>query len=235
MINLFDDCFCKNTPKPNNPSTRVIVGPRGPQGPQGPAGPQGPIGETGPAGPQGPAGETGATGPAGPQGPIGETGATGPTGPQGPAGETGATGPAGPQGPAGPAGTSINQNSTIYTLGPQTAVSGTPLTLMNVLTNNGLTVAPDSLTVPASGTYLVSYTINEATGVNEGDYVSIKVNDTELPATRRSLSSTAGVSGTYVLDLVANDVVTIVPTETGNTQLVDTGGPSATLTVIRLA
>ena len=83
--------------------------------------------------------------------------------------------------------------------------------------------------------YSVSYTINEVSGANEGDFVGISINGTEVPATRRSMSSTAGLGGTYVLNLSANDIVTIVPTETNNTQIVGTAGPSATLTVIRIA
>ena len=107
--------------------------------------------------------------------------------------QRGATGPTGPTGEAGPDGASINQNATTYTLGPQMAVSGTPLTLMNTLTNNLLSVGADSITVLNAGTYSVSFAINEATGVNNGDYVSISINGTEITATRRSMSSTAGV------------------------------------------
>lgn len=189
-------------------------------------------------GPTGACGVTGATGPTGACGVTGATGATGnmgPTGPTGITGPTGATGATGPTGATGTVLTILNENATIYTFGPQTAVSGTPVTLMSVLTNNGLTVDMDSVTVATTGTYLISFSINEATGVNENDYVAIRINGVEKNATRISLSTAAPISGTYVLNLNENDVVTIVPVETGETKIVDTGGPSATLTVVRLA
>lgn len=186
-------------------------------------GPTGPTGVTGPTGTTGPTGATGSTGPSGPTGP---TGATGPTGP------TGATGPTGP---TGESGTAVNENATAYTLGPQTAVSGTPLTLLTTLTNNKLTVGVDSITVANTGTYAVSFGINEITGYNEGDYVALRVNGTENPATKRIMSETASVSGTFVFNLKAGDEISVVPVETGTTKILDTGGPSVTLTVIRIA
>lgn len=64
--------------------------------------------------------------------------------------------------------------------------------------------------------------------------LAFSINGTEILATRRSMSSTAGVGATYVLNLNANDVITVVPTETGNTQIVDTGRPSDILSVIRI-
>lgn len=184
------------------------------------------IGKSGPTGP------TGCTGSVGPTGPTGATGATGATGITGTAG---ATGPVGPTGPRGIAGAAINENATIYTFGPQTAVSGTPLTLMSVLTNNGLNVGMDSVTVVNTGTYLISVLVNEATGVNEKDFISLKRNGVEINATRISISSSAPVSATYILNLEANDVITVVPTETGETRFIDTGGPSAVLTIVRIA
>lgn len=198
-------------------------------GPTGPTGPTGLCGATGPTGPAGLCGATGPTGPMGPTGPKGDIGETGPTG------EKGEVGPTGPIGPTGIAGAAINENATLYTFGPQTAVSGTPLTLMTELTNNGLNAGMDSITVVNAGTYLVSVLVNEATGVNEKDFISIRKNGTEINATRLCISSSAPVSGTYVLNLNANDVITVVPTETGETKFLDTGGPSAVLTIVRIA
>lgn len=168
-------------------------------------------------------------------GKSGPTGATGATGATGVTGVTGATGATGATGPTGIAGAAINENATIYTFGPQTAVSGTPITLMSVLTNNGLNVSMDSITVVNTGTYLVSVLVNEATGVNEKDFISLKRNGVEINATRISISSSAPVSATYVLNLEANDEITVVPTETGETRFIDTGGPSAVLTIVRIA
>lgn len=196
------------------------------------------LGPTGPTGLQGPKGETGEKGEIGPTGPVGPTGPKGDTGDIGPTGEKGEIGPIGPIGPTGPtgiAGAAINENATTYTFGPQTAVSGTPLTLMTTLTNNGLIVGMDSITIVNDGTYLVSILVNEATGVNENDYVALRKNGVEINATRITISSSAPVSGTYIVNLEANDVITAVPIETGETKFLDTGGPSAVLTIVRIA
>lgn len=188
------------------------------------------IGPTGATGPMGPMGLRGEVGPTGATGASGATGAKGEPGEVGPKGDTGAPGPKGDTGMI-----ATNVNATIYTLGPQTLTTGTPLTLMSVLTNNGLDVNETSITVKSTGTYSVSYTINEVSQENDGDYVEINVNGQSIPATRRIMSSQAEVGGTYALNLNENDVITIVPKESGNVQLVGTTGASAILTVIKLS
>lgn len=177
----------------------------------------------GPTGAQGPIGPQGIQGPAGPAGPVG---ATGPQGAQGPAGATG------PQGPTGPA---LNENATIYNAASQSLTSGTAVSLPTVLTNNSLTTTTaNTITVPSAGAYQISYTTSVATGAVSGDNVAVAVNGVVQTPTQRSLSTTQGVSATYVLNLSANDAITIVPTVTGATTLTNTGEPSATLTVIRV-
>lgn len=224
-------CCCgRNQIRPIiNTNPTIVVGPTGAQGPIGPQGIQGPAGPAGPVGATGPQGPVGATGPQGAQGPAG---ATGPQGPQGPAGPAGATGPQGPQGPAGPA---LNENATIYNAASQSLTSGTAVSLPTVLTNNSLTTTTaNTITVPSAGAYQISYTTSAATGAESGDNVAVAVNGVVQTPTQRSLSTTQGVSATYVLNLSANDAITIVPTVTGSATLTNTGGPSATLTVIRV-
>lgn len=218
-------CCCgRNQIRPIiNTNPTIVVGPTGAQGPIGPQGIQGPAGPAGPVGATGPQGPVGATGP---QGPVG---ATGPQGAQGPAG---ATGPQGPQGPTGPA---LNENATIYNAASQSLTSGTAVSLPTVLTNNSLTTTTaNTITVPSAGAYQISYTTSAATGAVSGDNVAVAVNGVVQTPTQRSLSTTQGVSATYVLNLSANDAITIVPTVTGATTLTNTGEPSATLTVIRV-
>lgn len=153
------------------------------------------------------------------------------TGPTGPTGPTGATGPTGP---TGPTGSTLNQNATTYNIAEQALTSGTALTLPTVLTNNNMTVANNSITVPATGEYLVSYTVNSATNAATGDNVGIAINGTINNGTKLSLSQTDGIAGTYMLNLNANDVVTLVPTITTATELNADGGTSAHLTVLRI-
>lgn len=191
-----------------------ILGPTGPMGPQGMRGPTGPMGPTGPAGATGPTGPAGAIGTMGPTGPAGATGATGPT---------------------GPAGVVSNQNATIANVTNQAITSGTPLTLSTVVTNNGMTVTNNGITVPADGTYLVEYYVNRATSASGTDSISIAVagatnSNTSIPLIAQSTSSAQ-----FVLNLTSGNTLTLVPTVTAATNLEAIGGPSATLTVVRLS
>lgn len=145
---------------------------------------------------------------------------------------TGATGPTGPIGPTGPA---FNQNATVYDSATQNAVSGSALSIPTVLTNNGLVTNATSITVPASGTYIVSYTVNATTGATSPDNVGIAVNGTIQSPTTSLLSATTHISGSYVLNLTANDVLTLVPTVTEQRNITAGGGPSVTFTVVRIA
>ncbi len=174
-------------------------------------------------------GPTGPMGPQGMRGPTGPAGATGATGPTGPAGATGATGP------TGPAGVVSNQNATIANATNQAITSGTPLTLSTVVTNNGMTVTNNGITVPADGTYLVEYYVNRATSASGADSISIAVagatnSNTSIPLIAQSTSSAQ-----FVLNLTSGNTLTLVPIVTAATNLEATGGPSATLTVVRLS
>jgi len=110
-------------------------------GPTGPQGIPGMNGNTGPTGPQGLTGLTGATGPAGP------TGLPGATGPKGDSGIQGITGATGPGVPPAYIYTAKNSSSTI--------VSGTAVTLPlgSTVSNSGITMSSDVITVPTAGTY----------------------------------------------------------------------------------
>lgn len=171
-------------------------------------------------------------GPTGPMGPQGMRGPTGPMGPTGPAGATGATGPAGP---AGPAGVVSNQNATIANATNQAITSGTPLTLSTVVTNNGMTVTNNGITVPADGTYLVEYYVNRATSASGTDSIALAVAGTTNANTAIPLSAQSTSAGQFVLNLTSGNTLTLVPTVTAATNLEATGGPSATLTVVRLS
>ena len=182
-------------------------------------------GATGPVGPRG------ATGPTGPTGPTGVTGPTGATGPTGPTGPTGATGPTGP---TGENATLLNENATIYNAETQNITTATPLALSTVLTNNGLAVDNTTITVSETGTYLISFTVNDATAAAGADNVGIAVNNVVNTATHRTISPNYSTGGSYVLNLNANDKVSLVPTVTNATSISSTGGPSASLTVVRI-
>ncbi len=227
---------------PTGPTGPVgLTGATGPTGPTGATGQQGLIGPTGPTGPQGIAGETGPQGPigltgeTGPTGPTGATGNIGPTGPTGPMGETGTTGPTGPTGPAGEAGRVSNQNATILHVAGQDIRTDTPILLSSTMTNNGLVVSMSSLTIPATGTYLVTYYVNRATGAAGTDSIALAFNGNVDTNTMRPLSVDSTSSGQFVMNLTEGDVITLVPVIMNATRINGNGGPGATLTVVRLS
>lgn len=154
----------------------------------------------------------------------------GPTGPMGPMGMTGATGP------TGATGTLTNQNATILNTSDQALTSGTAITMSTVLTNNNLTVADTTITVPEGGTYVVGYSVNKiSTDAGASSNVALSIGGNINANTQRPLSTTAPASGVFVLDLTAGQTVSLVPTITNQTTLQASNGPSASLSVIRIA
>lgn len=156
-------------------------------------------------------------------------------GPQGPAGPAGPIGPQGATGPQGPAGTIPNQNATIYNTALQTLTSGTALDFPTVLTNNNVTVSTTSVTIPTTGTYIISYNINRATTESTTDNVGIAINGTINTATQSTLSTTSNTSASYILNLTSGDIITVVPTIADTNSITNNGGPSSSLTVVRIA
>ena len=215
--------------------TQGATGPTGVMGPTGPIGamgPTGPMGEIGPTGPEGRQGERGETGPTGVAGNDGQNGATGPKG------ETGAQGPTGPTGPTGPRGDDgviSNQNATILSMASQDLVIGTPIQLSTILTNNGLVVSGDSITVPTTGTYIVTFYVNRATSAAGTDGISIAINGNVESYTSRPLSDDSTSSGYFVMNLNEGDAISIVPVIINAKKINASGGCSATLTVIKIS
>ena len=200
------------------------------RGPMGPAGPMGPRGLQGPMGPQGFTGATGATGATGPQGPVGATGATGATGPQGPAGATGATGATGPQGPSG-----TNDGMYVGATGGSIATNTViPLTLRTATTDTTMTAGGNGITIGTTGTYLVSYTIQGANGTGTTVQGTLYLNGTpvtgETATGYTATGSIGNASRVSLLNLTANDVLTLYNTSTDGVTIND-----ASITALRLA
>lgn len=222
----------------NSNNMQYITGPMGPTGPAGATGATGPTGAQGLIGGTGPKGDTGATGLPGTNGLNGATGAVGPqgaTGPQGVKGDTGPQGATGPTGPRGEDGQISNQNATIYSMAGQDLTSGNPLTLSSIKTNNGLIVGGTTITVPATGTYVVSYCMNKATNAAGTDSVSIAIDGTMDRTTSSPLSDSSTTCGHFVMNLDEGNALSLVPVVINATRLEGSGGPCATLTVIRIS
>ena len=167
--------------------------------------------------------------------PKGKTGEKGEPGEKGPQGDRGPQGVKGEQGVAGPPGTTNNINATIYEENSQEIANGRPLMFGTTLTNNGMSINNASITIQYTGTYIVSFSINNGSSATAGDCVGIYSNNTLVGGTKRPLTSSTNVSCTIELRLKANDVITLVPTLSSNRTLTNSGAPSAMLTVVQIA
>lgn len=217
---------------------RGEIGPKGATGATGLTGATGPKGDTGPRGdigPQGEPGERGEKGDAGEKGPQGEIGPKGDTGERGEKGETGADGKQGATGPQGEPGVISNQNATILSMAGQDLVIGNPITMSTILTNNGLIIGGTSITVPVTGTYIVTFYVNRASSAAGTDGISIAIDGKTIAYTSRPLSEESTSSGYFVMNLDEGNAISLVPVIINAKRLEASGGASATLTVIRIS
>ena len=212
-----------------------LIGATGATGCTGATGATGLNGATGPQGERGLQGERGEKGDKGEQGERGTDGLRGATGPQGEKGATGATGERGATGPKGDAGLSPNQNATILSMASQDLVIGTPITMSTILTNNGLILGGDSITVPATGTYIVTFYVNRATSAAGTDGIAIAIDGQINSYTSRPLSEESTSSGYFVMNLDEGNAISLVPVIINAKKINASGGSSATLTVIRIS
>lgn len=213
------------------------TGPKGDKGETGAQGLMGPKGDQGIQGLKGDAGEKGDIGPVGPKGEKGDTGEKGEkgdTGEKGEPGEKGEKGDQGEKGERGEKGDAINENATILNMAGQDLTTGKALSMFKTLTNNGLTINETSITVANSGTYLVTYYVNRATSAAGTDGISLAINNVVNNNTARPLSESSTSSGQFVMTLNAGDSISLVPVILNAKRLEASGGPSVTLTVVRI-
>lgn len=176
-----------------------------------------------------PKGVTGAQGPQGVPGTKGDKGEQGDIGPQGVKGETGIAGP------AGPPGLTPDVNATIYNSNSQNISNGNLLEINEILTNRGIKIENNTIIVSTPGTYLISFSINNATSPTGGDSVGISINGTMIECSKRPLTASTNTSATIVYRLQKNDAVGLSAQLLGNRTLLASGAPSAMLTVMLIA
>ena len=107
--------------------------------------------------------------------------------------------------------------------------------MSGVMTNNGLVLSTNGVTIPATGTYLVTFYVNRASSADGTDGISLAIDGKLVQQTSRPLSESSTSSGQYVMNLAEGNVLTLVPVVLNAKRLLANGGPGATLTVIRLS
>lgn len=158
--------------------------------------------------------------------------------PQGRTGEKGEQGPKGEkgeQGVAGPPGSTNNINVTLFNPNNQDISNSRPLTFGQTLTNNGITTNETSVFIPANGTYVISFSMNNGSSAAAGDCVGVYKNSSLIPGTTRPLTSSTNVSAMFVVSLKINDIITLVPKLSTNRTITASGAPSIMLSVVQIA
>lgn len=227
--------------------------PRGGKGERGEIGPAGPKGDPGPRGPQGEKGE------------VGPQGETGPQGPRGFPGEIGIsevitidgteTVPYTdeamvqddfdrnihhltfyiPQGDPGPPGITPDISLTIYNNSDQEIVNGQDLVMDAVDLNTNFTIENGKVVVPETGTYLVSFTVNNAYNAILDDQVGVTVNDIFIPASKRPIATSGSATGMIATVLNKGDKVSLRAYISNNLTVNALGCPSAMLTMTMIS
>ena len=214
---------------------RGATGETGAKGDSGEKGDKGDKGEKGDKGDRGEKGDKGDTGEKGDKGETGERGEKGEKGDTGEKGEKGEKGDTGEKGEKGDSAENYNENATILNMASQEIVTGEPLYMSTILTNNKLITGGTSLTVAHDGTYLVIYYVNRAESAAGTDYVALSFDGVLNQNTARPLSETSTSSGQFVFNLDAGTAISIVPVVLNAKKISGSGGPGVTLTVVRLA
>lgn len=152
-----------------------------------------------------------------------------------PKGEIGPKGEKGEQGVAGPPGSTNNINVTLFYPNNQDISNSRPLTFGQTLTNNGITTNETSVFIPANGTYVISFSMNNGSSAAAGDCVGVYKNSSLIPGTTRPLTSSTNVSAMFVVSLKINDIITLVPKLSTNRTITASGAPSIMLSVVQIA
>lgn len=152
-----------------------------------------------------------------------------------PKGEIGPKGEKGEQGVAGPPGSTNNINVTLFNPNNQDISNSRPLTFGQTLTNNGITTNETSVFIPANGTYVISFSMNNGSSAAAGDCVGVYKNSSLIPGTTRPLTSSTNVSAMFVVSLKINDIITLVPKLSTNRTITASGAPSIMLSVVQIA
>lgn len=152
-----------------------------------------------------------------------------------PKGEIGPKGEKGEQGVVGPPGSTNNINVTLFNPNNQDISNSRPLTFGQTLTNNGITTNETSVFIPANGTYVISFSMNNGSSAAAGDCVGVYKNSSLIPGTTRPLTSSTNVSAMFVVSLKINDIITLVPKLSTNRTITASGAPSIMLSVVQIA
>lgn len=171
----------------------------------------------------------------GEKGEVGATGERGEKGDKGERGEQGEKGEQGEQGIAGPPGLTPDVNATIFNPNSQNIKNGEALIMPQVLINSGMKIEDSSIVVPTTGTYLLSFSINNSTTAIWGDSVSVAKNGTIIEGTKRPIGATTNTSATIVVLLNQEDRVTLVPEISNEQEVSGLGAPSSELMLILIS
>ncbi len=155
--------------------------------------------------------------------------------PRGEKGEQGEKGARGEQGYAGPPGLTPDINVTVYNPDEQTIMNESVLTMNQVEMNNGFQMKDGGLECPNTGTFLISYSVNNSATAVSGDFISVVINHYTVHASKRPLTTTNNATATFAILLNKGDVVKLVANIGGSRTISSTGAPSSMLSIMMIA
>ena len=147
----------------------------------------------------------------------------------------GQQGEKGKQGVAGPPGLTPNINATIYNPNAQTAKSGGTLLLNEIELNKSFKIEDSALISPATGTFLITFSVNNAEQAMPGDFVGVAINGVLVTSSKRPITTTNNTTAVFVTLINKDDKITLVANVAQDRTITASGAPSASLSVMMIA
>ncbi len=128
-----------------------------------------------------------------------------------------------------------NINASVYNSKSQTINNSRPLVLDEILINNGMQIENNYVKVPYDGTYMINFSINNSTNATSGDVVGVTINSRIIQASKRPLTNNANSSATFIVQLKAEDEISLNAILAGDRTISSNDVPSANLTIVLIS
>lgn len=122
----------------------------------------------------------------------------------------------------------------VYYPDPQQLTNEGELALSTVMSSNNLTLENNRVVISSSGTYLIAFSFNNSPSPTAGENIGLAINGTLKEGSQRPITKSTSVSAVMVMQLNANDVLSLICSVTTSQTITNSGSPSASLTAIKL-
>lgn len=143
--------------------------------------------------------------------------------------------PKGEQGDAGPPGLTPGVYLSIYNANQQEISNEKDLVMDTVAINIDFKMQNGKVIIPLNGTYLMTFTVNNAPNALFDDYVGITVNDTLLPESKRPIPLNGSSTGIAVALLNKDDQIALKSFVGNQLTLSPLGAPSSSFSIVMIS